>query len=96
MNLYRKILSKKSKATSVFWMGPVAEFKDKDILYQFCVFENGIELNICHKNIKNDKSIIIKGKKFKQFVKQIKEWLKYTIEINQMEAKNERSKKEKK
>lgn len=70
--------------------------KCEHILYQFCVFENGIELNICHKNSKKDKSLIIKGKKFKKFVKQIKEWLKYSIEINQMEAKNERSKKEKK
>lgn len=81
-NDYKKFFSgnwKKEKKNAKFLGGPVMEYRHLGNLYQFCVAHNCIAICITDEN---DKEIVykeFKGKKFKQFVKYITEWLEVGI-----------------
>jgi hypothetical protein len=72
---------KSGKATTRFWMGPVVEFTVKGVLYQFCVTNDSVELEITDQNGK-DKTLVskrFKGKKFEAFLGRISEWLNFPM-----------------
>jgi hypothetical protein len=66
------------KATTRFWAGRIAEFKDRGITYQIGIYDDSIVL--CAD--KGQKEIFrkkVRGKAFKEFVKNISEWLSFPM-----------------
>jgi hypothetical protein len=66
------------KATTRFWMGRVAEFKNKGITYRFGLYNDSIQMS-ADKGKKELFTKKIKGKAFQEFVKNISEWLDFPM-----------------
>lgn len=69
---------KSGKAKTRFWMGRVAEFKNKGISYQFGLYNDSIQLSVDKGKTELFRKKI-KGKAFKEFVNNISEWLDFPM-----------------
>lgn len=67
---------KEGRATTVFFMGPIAEFKHEGKLYQFCLLPEGLELEVS-KGTKTLWTKKLSKKAFNDFIVRTTDWLRF-------------------